>query len=233
MPGSRSSFSSKDSSKIVTKDESELKASKIAVRKSYQDCNGGNTSCLFCGRADGKPFRISMAHLVSSGVDDYSQLNVYGEEDNVNPSSPRNLIPLCGTHGVIGSCHHLFDNQAIALMYNPLKQGYGLHCFTPNKWFTEYQEVALKVPHSCRPYQRVLNARAKACLEDFVGENLAAEISTLKSVTSLLVKTQMTDAFSNDVSQSSTRTQSIDDGDEIEDAGDKFEKSVVQYSKMN
>ena len=145
MPGSRSSISSKDSSKIVTKDESELNASKIAVRKSYQDCNGGNSSCLFCGRADGKPFRISMAHLVSSGVDDYSQLN----------------------------------------------------------------------------------ARAKACLKEFVDENLTAEISTLKSVTSLLVKTQMTDAFSNDVSQISTRTQSIDDGDEIEDAGDKSEKSVV------
>ena len=97
----------------------------------------------------------------------------------------------------------------------------------------EYQEVALMVPYSCRPYQRVLNVRAKACLKEFVGEKLAAEISTLKSVTSLLVKTQMTDAFSNDVSQSSTRTQSIDDGDEIEDAGDKSKKSVVQYSKMN
>ena len=70
-------------------------------------------------------------------------------------------------------------------------------------------------------------------MKEFVGENLAAEIITLKSVTSLLVKTRMTDAFSNDVSQSSTRTQSIDDGDEIEDAGDKSEKSVVQYSKMN
>ena len=41
------------------------------------------------------------------------------------------------------------------------------------------------------------------------------------------------DAFSNYVSQSSTRTQSIDDGDEIEDAGDKSEKSVVQYSKID
>ena len=92
--------------------------------------------------------------------------------------------------------------------------------------------MAPKVPYSCRPYQRMLNARAKACLKEFVGENLAAEISTLKSVTSLLVKTQMNDASSNDVSQSNTRTQSIDDGDEIEDAGDKFEKSVVQYSKM-
>ena len=150
----------------MTKDESELKASKIAVRKSYQDYNGGNTSCLFCGRADEKPFRISMAHLVSS--------------------SPRNLIPLCGTHGAIGSCHHLFDYQAIALMCNPLKQGYGLHCFTPNEWIKEYQEVALIVPHSYRPYKRVLNARAKACLKDFVGENFAAEISTLESVTSLL-----------------------------------------------
>ena len=167
MPGSRSSFSSKDSSQIVTKDESELKASKIAVRKSYQDCNGGNTSRLFCGRADEKPLRISMAHLVSSGGDDYSQLNVHGEEDNVNPRSPRNLIPLCGTHRAIGSCHHLFDNQAIALMYNTLKQGYGLHCFTPNEGIKEYQEVALKVPHSCRPYQRVLNARAKACLRTY------------------------------------------------------------------
>ena len=107
-------------------------------------------------------------------------------EDNVNPRSPRNLIPLCGTHGAIGSCHHLFDYQAIALMCNPLKQGYGLHCFTPNEWIKEYQEVALIVPHSYRPYKRVLNARAKACLKDFVGENFAAEISTLKSVTSLL-----------------------------------------------
>ena len=205
-----------------TKDkELELKASTIAVRKSYQDCNGGNTSCLFCCRADGKPFRISMAHLVLSGGDDYSQLNVHGEEDNVNPRSPRNLIPLCGTHRAIGSCHHLFNNQAIALMYNTLKQGYGLHCFTPNEWIKEYQEVALMVPYSCRPYHRVLNDRARACMKDFVGENLAAEISTVKSVTSLLVKTQMTDALSNDVSQSSTRTQSIDDGDEIEDAGDK------------
>ena len=83
--------------------------------------------------------------------------------------------------------------------------------------------MALKVPYSCRPYQRMLNARAKACLKEFVGENLAAEISTLKNVTSLLVKTQMNDASSNDVSQSITRTKSIDDGDEIEDAGDKFE----------
>ena len=213
MLGSRSSFSGKEA---ATKDQLELQASKIAVRKSYQDCNGGRTSCLFCGRADGDPCRISMAHLVSSGRDDYSQLNAHGEEHNVNPRSTRNLIPLCGTQGAIGTCHHLFDNQAIALIYNPLKQGYGLHCFTPNERIKAYQEVALKVPHNCRPYQRVLNARAKACLKEFVGENLAGEISKLKSVTSLLVKTQMTDAFSNDVSQNSTRTQSIDDGDEIE-----------------
>jgi len=63
-------------------------------------------SCLFCGRED----HISEAHLINAVKNmDYSEFGVQaGYENDLDVTSARNYIPLCGSLGEKGTCHNRY-----------------------------------------------------------------------------------------------------------------------------
>lgn len=80
--------------------------------------------CVFCG-ADGG---VTMAHLISEVVpDDLVSLDAFGPptySDELDVKSRRNFIRLCGTKGETGTCHDLFDNFRLSLLYDPANRNY-------------------------------------------------------------------------------------------------------------
>ena len=128
------------------------------ITKSY------GTTCLFCGSNAG----VTLAHLVAGNRD--VNYKVFGKPtyiDDLDVKSARNFIPLCGTHGMEGSCHNEFDNYLIGVVPNPLGEVSNqckLICMRPS--FAKYEELNDKIivvmePH---PYRRLLAWRNRKCL---------------------------------------------------------------------
>jgi hypothetical protein len=81
---------------------SDVKRNKSATNESSNK-NPYWQSCLFCGRKD----KISEAHLIN-GIKkmDYSDFGVQaGYECDLDVTSARNYIPLCGLLGEKDTCH--------------------------------------------------------------------------------------------------------------------------------
>jgi len=128
------------------------------IKQSY----GGK--CLFCGSNAG----VTLAHLVAGNSDvNYSVFGKPTYIDDLDVRSVRNFIPLCGTHGMDGSCHNEFDNYLIGVVPIPLGEGPNncrLICMRPA--FAKYEELNDKIieviePH---PYRRLLAWRNRKCL---------------------------------------------------------------------
>ena len=123
------------------------------------------TRCLFCGSTT----NITKAHLVAGNSSlDYSPFCKPHYKSDLNVKSPRNFIPLCGTLGIPGSCHHEFDTYRITLIYNPLEENYRVYSFNPDlPNHSLLHNRIVEVPDECRPYTRLLSWRAKKCILEF------------------------------------------------------------------
>ena len=130
------------------------------------------TKCLFCGVDASSDRVISEAHIIEA-VRNYSYEGfgvTAGYLDDLDPTSGRNYIPLCGTLGQPNTCHHAFDTFKIALLYNPLVRCYYL--YTPSNYPNQilHGTVINDIPEKFKPYRRLLAARAYAtgyeCLDE-------------------------------------------------------------------
>ena len=93
--------------------------------------------CVFCGAET----NLTMAHLISEFNPVQAQelglrVDVFGPPtyvDDINPKSARNFLRLCGTKGERGTCHDLFDNYEIGLLYDPSDQHFEIRCVDEKK----------------------------------------------------------------------------------------------------
>lgn len=132
--------------------------------------------CLFCGETN----NITKAHLVAgNSAVDYSSYGVRnGYRDELDIKSARNFIPLCGTKGIVGTCHDAFDRYLLTMIFDPLKKLYRVFCFDSS--FAKYTVVNNKeliVPEKCRPYTRLLTWRTRKCMVEH-GYRIAGDLST-------------------------------------------------------
>jgi hypothetical protein len=72
--------------------------------------------CLFCGTIG-----ATLAHLLAgNSAVNYASFGCPKYRDDLKIKSPRNFIPLCGSHGQIGTCRNEFDCYKMSLLFNPL-----------------------------------------------------------------------------------------------------------------
>jgi hypothetical protein len=151
MPGSESSQSGSRkknarSSQANTKSIDDVKKEiRDDLRKKY-----GSYCCLFCGSTT----NVTLAHLVASNTQiNYREFGTGTYRDNLDPTSLRNFIPLCGTLGETGTCHHEFDTHQVSLFYNPFERKYSL-CK-----FADLSFKVVTVKH--KPYHRLMAWRTR------------------------------------------------------------------------
>ena len=200
----------------------ELRNSKKEVKKLYIEASSDKElHCLFCGRtADiSKKLVISMAHIVSSGADDYSDFGPKNQyPDEMNPFSRRNLLPLCVTSGFMidgkRSCHSLYDAHMAVLIYNPFESKYDVHLLGDGNQIS-VSPTSMSIPSECTPYHRLLTWRAKKCLLEY---SLKGEHSDIldETIKTLEVKVQLnegmiTGPFGSSLASSiSNKNESVD-----------------------
>ena len=115
------------------------------------------TKCLCCGTKT----NVVRAHLVVNsekfkGV--YPQFSKFGGySTDFEGISERNHIPLCGTLGQLGTCHHSFDSAQMSLIYNPFSRLFKIY-WPKNK--VHHQKV-VTIPEAKKPYRRLLVWRAR------------------------------------------------------------------------
>ena len=118
-----------------------------------------NGVCLFCGETEG----VTAAHLVAAVKDcdykEFGQLNGYTDELEV--TSPRNFLPLCGTKGQAGSCHDEFYNYRIALLYNPIERKYCVHCLDESFKDGKVHGNVFEISGPSPPYRRLRAWRSR------------------------------------------------------------------------
>lgn len=178
----------------------ELWNSKQEVKKLYTEASSDKElHCLFCGRtADiSKKLVISMAYIVSSGADDYSDFGPKNQyPDEMNPLSCRNLLPLCGTMGSMvdgkRSCHNLYDAHMAVLIYNPFESKYDVHLLGDKE--ISVRPTSMSIPSGCTPYHRLLTWHAKKCLHEY---SLTGQHSDIldETIKSLEVKVQLNEGM--------------------------------------
>ena len=179
----------------------ELYNSKQEVRKLYTEASSDKKlHCLFCGRTadESKKLVISMAHIVSSGADDYSDFGLKNQYPNeMNPYSCRNLLPLCGTLGFMidgkYSCHHLYDTHMAVLIYNPFESKYDVHLLGDDKEIS-VRPTSMSIPSGCTPYHRLLTWRAKKCLHEYGLTGVHSDVLN-ETIKSLEVKVQLNEGM--------------------------------------
>ena len=76
-------------------------------------------------------------------------------------SRERNFIPLCGTHGMVGTCHHLFDSYLLAFIWVG-KHNRWLRLVHPDYSFLRGETV---YPGKVKPSRTLLHAHAEASLD--------------------------------------------------------------------
>ena len=130
-------------------------ASSIKTPPFSQQIQQDFSRCLCCGTTQS----VTRAHLIpNSRSSDFSRYN-NGYDSPFDPVSPRNHIPLCGNKGTHGTCHHLFDEGELTLLYNPFQELYFWHCPTNQKYHN--QPILHDLPAAIKPYRRVLADRAR------------------------------------------------------------------------
>jgi hypothetical protein len=155
--------------------------------------------CCICGTfairgcADYPDVPITWAHIAVSSNNTraekaYKEYGVAaGFVDDLNPKSERNFIPLCGTSGsrkpvfdkngkftgkMESTCHSLFDNYEMIILYNPFvsnycywvgRQDHSLYNIRiANNELNQTGDMA-NIPKTHSPYKRLLVWRAKYC----------------------------------------------------------------------
>ena len=81
----------------------------------------------------------------------------------LNLKSLRNVVVLCGSESVRGTCHHAFDNFLCFVIFNPLAKLYSLHWLSRPEHrvpLGSAESVDLVVPPGWNPYRRGLSSRA-------------------------------------------------------------------------
>jgi predicted restriction endonuclease len=137
------------------------KSLRLKVRTAYDQ------KCLLCGTTED----LHVAHLVShNSTMDYSRFQRPIYKTSFDPSSIRNRILLCGTKGVRGSCHDLFDNFKITIVYDALSSLYRALVVmedTNRPSFKVSQNWELTFPPNMKeeymPYKRLLAWRTRKC----------------------------------------------------------------------
>lgn len=126
---------------------------------------GSKLRCVICRNCDMPGIPITVAHIVSSGMDDYSDFGVKnGYKDDLDVFSVRNFMPLCGTYGQEGTCHDAIDKHLIHISYDAFKCSYFLMC-SPGapESFLQINEQVLDTPPGWNPYHRLLAWRSRKC----------------------------------------------------------------------
>jgi hypothetical protein len=110
-------------------------------------------TCLYCGRmADDERIMISAVSIVVANHElkrNYEAFGILnGYNDDVDVFSPRNYIPLCGSSDEPESCSHLFNNDALSLLYDPFTS---IYYFVTECGFKRY----VSIPEMFHPYPGV------------------------------------------------------------------------------
>lgn len=129
----------------------------IRASKVYNNC------CAFCGTSE----NVNLAHIVpSNSAVNYSAFSVSnGYVSNLDVTSPRNFLPLCGSNGQKDSCCDEFEKFRITLLYQPFRQVYTIFCLDLKhspKAHLHLKDIA--VDNNFPPYRRLLAWRARKCL---------------------------------------------------------------------
>jgi hypothetical protein len=124
-----------------------------------RDQYGGR--CLLCDETTG----VGFAHIVASAKElNFKSFGVEnGYIDELDVSSPRNFIPLCGSKGDRGTCHDEFDSYRIALFYNPFGRNYTVHCLDDKFKDGAIHGKVVNISGPCHPYRRLLAWRSRKC----------------------------------------------------------------------
>ena len=151
--------------------ENEIYEGRKKVKNNFSVGFGGTLNCWFCSRVDGPEIKITNAHLVSSGIDEFYIERFNSQEYSVpfDPENIRNFIPLCGTLGARETCHDAFDKHVISLIYDPLAACFKLICLDPiAPQFVKSMDrkILEKIP-AIKPYKRVIAARFLHDLKKF------------------------------------------------------------------
>lgn len=142
-----------------------MKASSIHRDKATCTVVDYWTRRLFCGmtKATGAQV-ISEAQLIPAVKGhDYSDFGVAaGFISELDVSSSRNFVPLCGNLGAVGTCHHMLDSYHLSLMWNPLERYYYIYVAEGFRKEEDclHGKILTGIPADAQPYRRVLAARA-------------------------------------------------------------------------
>jgi hypothetical protein len=121
--------------------------------------------CVFCGSKK----NLTLAHLITEiqttdeSAKDIS-FDVYGPptyKDRLDTKSSRNFLRLCGTKGMKGTCHDMFDNFRLSLMYNPFRGDYQI--FSVDSGHRLHMK-RITLSEEAPPYRRLLCWRFKKAL---------------------------------------------------------------------
>lgn len=138
---------------------------KINAKNIFTDNGKILLRCVICGKDESPGTLISVAHIVSSTMDDYSAFGVEnGYKDNLDVFSVRNFMPLCGTHGEEGTCRDAIDKLLIHIRYDSILRSYHVDCcLGAPESFREIGARALTTPPGWKPYLRLLAWRSRKC----------------------------------------------------------------------
>lgn len=148
---------------IKSKNGSHSNASEFHKRK-YE-------TCVFCGVAE----NLTMAHLITETSPDELEVagvsmayfNPPNYKTPLDTKSPRNFLRLCGTKGVRGSCHDLFDNFRLGLIYDPASQKHKIFSVDPNH---DLHCKLIQLDPEQPPYSRLLSLRLKVTVIRFAAQ---------------------------------------------------------------
>lgn len=116
--------------------------------------------CVVCGTKK----NVTKAHLIVNSLKlDYSCWNEPMYSTNFERLSPRNFLPLCGTLGEEGTCHHLFDSYQLAILFRPFDGTYHSHCFLADRLDLNKQII---IDDRAPPYRRALAWRTRECVNE-------------------------------------------------------------------
>ena len=127
-------------------------------------------TCLACGYITGTPHQITQkpeivykVHILKSSQNrQYSRLHKPCYDDNFEAHSGRNLIPLCGSHGVDGTCHSNYDNGLLTLLWHPFNSKFVFYTRDSSGNYTEARSISSRMfPEAFTPYRRALMCKAR------------------------------------------------------------------------
>lgn len=123
-------------------------------------------NCVFCGSDKD----VTLAHLISEVQDgDGVSLAVFNRPvyvEDLDVKSPRNFLRLCGTKGVLGTCHDAFDYFRLSLIYDPANQNYIIYA-VDRASVLHLKRITLS--SEMPPYKRLLCWRFRKSIEIFGG----------------------------------------------------------------